>query len=143
MNDTEEPAFECYREAAQRLRELAEQTPVRDIQADLISLAAYFDRKAAHFAGGRFGRCCRHLVPSQLLPSIIAPARRSTRRCQEFATDSLLEGTGFEPPVPLGSRLRTCSLQRYVSDEPQQSFPQQRERGHATPGGGVARSKIN
>jgi hypothetical protein len=49
MNDTEEPAFECYREAAQRLRELAEQTPVRNIQADLISLAAYFDRMAAHF----------------------------------------------------------------------------------------------
>jgi hypothetical protein len=47
MNDTDEP--ERYREAARRLRELAEQTPVRDIRADLISLAAYFDRMADHF----------------------------------------------------------------------------------------------
>ena len=46
MDDAEEPAR--YREAARRLRELAEQTPVRDIQADLLSLAAYFDRMAAH-----------------------------------------------------------------------------------------------
>ena len=48
MNDTDEPASESYREAAERLRELAEQTLVRDIQADLVSLAAYFDRMADH-----------------------------------------------------------------------------------------------
>lgn len=46
MDDAEGP--ERYREAAKRLRELAEQTPVRDIQADLLSLAAYFDRMAVH-----------------------------------------------------------------------------------------------
>jgi len=47
MTDTEEPTPERYREAADRLRELAEQSPLPDIQADLISLAAYFDRMAA------------------------------------------------------------------------------------------------
>jgi molecular chaperone GrpE (heat shock protein) len=47
MDDTDEPAFERYGEAAERLRELAEQTSVRDIQADLLSLADYFDRMAA------------------------------------------------------------------------------------------------
>ena len=53
MNDTEGPAPERYREVAERVRELAEQTPVPDIQADLMSLAAYFDRMAAHLVAQR------------------------------------------------------------------------------------------
>jgi hypothetical protein len=53
MNDVEETGSEAYRNAAERLRELAEQTPVRDIQADLVSLAAYFDRMADHFEAQR------------------------------------------------------------------------------------------
>jgi hypothetical protein len=46
MNDTEGPAPERYREVAARLRELAEQAPVQEIQADLMSLAARFDLMA-------------------------------------------------------------------------------------------------
>jgi hypothetical protein len=52
----EEPTSESYREAAERLRELAEQTLVRNIQADLVSLAAYFDRMADHFEAQRRSR---------------------------------------------------------------------------------------
>lgn len=48
MNDTVEPRPELYREVAEALRQLAEQSPVQMIQADLMSLAAYFDRMAAH-----------------------------------------------------------------------------------------------
>ena len=46
MNDTEGPAPERYREVAARLRELAEQAPVQEIQADLMSLATRFDLMA-------------------------------------------------------------------------------------------------
>ena len=53
MDDTDEPEIERYRDIAERLRELAEQTPVRDIQADLVSLADYFDRMTAHFQSQR------------------------------------------------------------------------------------------
>jgi hypothetical protein len=53
MNDIEETGSEEYRNAAERLRELAEQTPVRDIQADLVSLAAFFDRMADHLEAQR------------------------------------------------------------------------------------------
>jgi hypothetical protein len=49
MNDTEEASSEGYRKAAERLRDLAEQSRLADIQADLMFLAAYFDRMAVHF----------------------------------------------------------------------------------------------
>jgi hypothetical protein len=48
MNHAEEPSSERCRELAERLRELAEQSPLPEIQADLISLAAYFDDMAGH-----------------------------------------------------------------------------------------------
>ena len=58
MNHAEEPSSERCRELAERLRELAEQSPLPEIQADLISLAAYFDDMAVHLgtrrmSGGR------------------------------------------------------------------------------------------
>jgi hypothetical protein len=63
MNDTEEATPERYREAAERLRELAEQSPLADIQADLRSLAAYFDRMAVHLKRpGRFDAAPAHDV---------------------------------------------------------------------------------
>src|SRR5438477_6533567 len=48
MNHAEEPSSERCRELAERLRELAEQSPLPEIQADLISLAAYFDDMAVY-----------------------------------------------------------------------------------------------
>ena len=53
MNEAEGPAPERYRQAAQRLRGLAEGGPVHEIQADLLSLAARFDRMAADLEGQR------------------------------------------------------------------------------------------
>jgi hypothetical protein len=53
MDDADQQAPERYRDAAERLRDLAEQTPLPDIQADLMSLAAYFDRMAAHLEAQR------------------------------------------------------------------------------------------
>jgi hypothetical protein len=53
MNDTEETGSQAYRKAAERLRQLAEDTPVSGIQADLVSLAAYFDRMADHLEAQR------------------------------------------------------------------------------------------
>jgi hypothetical protein len=49
MNDAEKPTPELYREAAEKLRQLAEQSPLPDIQGDLLHLAARFERMAAYF----------------------------------------------------------------------------------------------
>jgi hypothetical protein len=48
MSDAEQPTAELYREAADRLRELAKQIPLPEIQAELASVAAYFERMATH-----------------------------------------------------------------------------------------------
>jgi hypothetical protein len=53
MSDAEQAIPELYREGAERLRELATQTPLPDIQADLVSLADYFDRMASHLEAQR------------------------------------------------------------------------------------------
>ena len=55
MSDIEEPSPEHYREAARRLRDLARESPLPDIQGDLMSLAAFFERMAAHLEA-RSGR---------------------------------------------------------------------------------------
>jgi hypothetical protein len=59
MGDADQPTAELYREAAERLRELATQTPLPDIQADLVSLADYFDRMATHFEAQHGSRISR------------------------------------------------------------------------------------
>jgi formate dehydrogenase maturation protein FdhE len=46
MSDAEQPTPELYREAAKRLRQLAAQSPLPDIQGDLLDLAARFERMA-------------------------------------------------------------------------------------------------
>jgi hypothetical protein len=56
MNDAEQPSPELYRQAAQKLRELADQSDLPNIQADLRELAARFERMAAYYdAQGRRG----------------------------------------------------------------------------------------
>jgi hypothetical protein len=56
MDNAEQPSPELYRQAAQKLRELADQSHLPDIQADLRELAARFERMAAHYdAQGRRG----------------------------------------------------------------------------------------
>ena len=52
MNDAEQPSPELYR-LAQKLRELADQSHLPDIQADLRQLAARFDRMATEFEARR------------------------------------------------------------------------------------------
>jgi hypothetical protein len=49
MSDAEQPTPELYREAAERVRQLAQQSRLPDIQADLLDLAARFERMAAYF----------------------------------------------------------------------------------------------
>lgn len=48
MSDAEQPTPELYREAAERVRNLAQQTHLPDIRADLLDLAARFERMAAY-----------------------------------------------------------------------------------------------
>jgi hypothetical protein len=55
MNHAEQPSPELYR-AAEKLRELADQSHLPDVQEDLRELAARFERMAAHYdAQGRRG----------------------------------------------------------------------------------------
>jgi hypothetical protein len=50
MSETKRPTTECYREAAERLRQLARECWLADIQADLLDLSARFERMAAYYA---------------------------------------------------------------------------------------------
>ncbi len=50
MSDAERPIPELYREAAERLRQLAGGSRLSDIQADLLELSARFERMAAYYA---------------------------------------------------------------------------------------------
>jgi hypothetical protein len=50
MSETKRPTPECYREAAERLRQLARECWLADIQADLLDLSARFERMAAYYA---------------------------------------------------------------------------------------------
>jgi hypothetical protein len=55
MTGAEQPSSELYR-AAEKLRELADQSHLPDVQRDLRELAARFERMAAHYdAQGRRG----------------------------------------------------------------------------------------
>jgi hypothetical protein len=54
MNDAEQPSPEEYRQLAEKLRELAGQSHLPDIQGDLRVLAARFERMAMYYeAQGR------------------------------------------------------------------------------------------
>jgi hypothetical protein len=53
MGDTVLPTPELYREIAEKLRELAAQSPLPDIHADLLDLSARFERMAAYFEAQR------------------------------------------------------------------------------------------
>jgi hypothetical protein len=55
MNNADQPSPELYRQAAEKLRELARQCHLPDIQGDLRVLAARFERMAAYFEAQ-----CRH-----------------------------------------------------------------------------------
>ena len=56
MNHSEQPGAELYREAAEKLRELAGQSHLPDVQGDLRELAARFERMAVYYeAQGRLG----------------------------------------------------------------------------------------
>jgi hypothetical protein len=46
----ERPTPELYRETAERLRQLAGESRLADIQADLLDLSARFERMAAYYA---------------------------------------------------------------------------------------------
>ena len=50
MSDMERPKPELYREAAERLRQLAGEIRLPDIRADLLDLPARFERMAAYYA---------------------------------------------------------------------------------------------
>ena len=53
MNDAEQPSPELYRQAAEKLIELARQSPLPDIQGDLLELAARSERMAAYYEAQR------------------------------------------------------------------------------------------
>jgi hypothetical protein len=53
MSDAQQPTPELYREAAAKLRELADQSLLPDIQGDLRDLAARFERMAASYEAQR------------------------------------------------------------------------------------------
>ena len=48
MSDAVQPTPELYREAAEKIRELARQSPLPDVHSDLLDLAARFERMAAY-----------------------------------------------------------------------------------------------
>ena len=48
MNDAEQPSPDVYRELAEKLRELADQSDLPDIRGDLLDLAERFERMAAY-----------------------------------------------------------------------------------------------
>jgi hypothetical protein len=49
MDDAEQPSPELYRQAAEKLRELADQSHLPDIRGDIRELSARFERTAAYF----------------------------------------------------------------------------------------------
>jgi len=53
MDDAEQPSPELYRQAAEKLRELADQSHLPDIQGDLRVLAARFERMAIYYEAQR------------------------------------------------------------------------------------------
>ena len=53
MDDAQQPTPELYREAAAKLRVLADQSPLPNIQGDLLNLAARFERMAAYLEAQR------------------------------------------------------------------------------------------
>jgi hypothetical protein len=53
MNNAEQPLPELYRQAAEKLRELVDQSHLPDIQGDLRALAARFERMAAYYEAQR------------------------------------------------------------------------------------------
>jgi hypothetical protein len=67
MSETKRPTPECYREAAERLRQSARECWLADIQADLLDLSARFERMAAYYAakppGGARDRDGRSIIP--------------------------------------------------------------------------------
>jgi len=50
MSEAERPTPELYREAAERLRQIAGESRLSDIQADLLDLSARFERMATYYA---------------------------------------------------------------------------------------------
>jgi hypothetical protein len=50
MSEADGPTPELYRETAERLRQLAGESRLSDIQADLLDLSARFERMAAYYA---------------------------------------------------------------------------------------------
>jgi hypothetical protein len=53
MSDADHATPELYRQAAQKLRELADQSHLPDIRGDLLNLSARFERMAAYFEAQR------------------------------------------------------------------------------------------
>ena len=53
MSNAEQSTPELYREAAEKLRQLAGQSPLPNIQGDLLELAARFERMAAYLEAQR------------------------------------------------------------------------------------------
>ena len=53
MSDAQQPTPELYREAAEHLKQLARQSHLPDIRADLFDLAARFERMAAYLDAQR------------------------------------------------------------------------------------------
>jgi hypothetical protein len=48
MSDADQPTPELYRQAAEKLRELASRSHLPDIQGDLLDLAARFEQMAGN-----------------------------------------------------------------------------------------------
>ena len=53
MSDAERPTPELYREAAERLRQLARECRLPDIRGDLLDLSARFERMATYLEAGQ------------------------------------------------------------------------------------------
>jgi hypothetical protein len=60
MSDMEQATPELYRQVAEKLRQLADQSPLPNIQGDLLDLAARFERMAAYYEAQRRLGPARH-----------------------------------------------------------------------------------
>jgi len=61
MNNAELPSPEAYRQLAEKLRELADQSRRPEIRADLLDLSARFERMAAYFEAQHRHRSARDI----------------------------------------------------------------------------------
>jgi len=94
MNDVEQSIPELYREAAEKVRQLARQARLTDIRGDLLELAALFERLAAN-ADGAIRLGLSGILTVSLSPEdVICHHRKDRSSCRQASPTSPLRRRG-------------------------------------------------